>query len=149
MHQCQTLLGKSLISTRVDSAYWSISINSNRSSASTSSVSCNATSPNYGISPEKGLRIINRIKRGQIRTELVGAKSPSEQRERLYKPLSIGVRQVQTLKISSFFYFPILLPSKFFGLTICCALRDLVPFVQFKKCEKHPWRSVTFNKVTG
>ena len=21
------------------------------------------------------------------------------------------------------------------------ALRDLLPFVQFKKCEKHPWRS--------
>ena len=27
------------------------------------------------------------------------------------------------------------------------ALRDLVPFVQFKKREKHPWRSVTFGKV--
>ena len=26
-------------------------------------------------------------------------------------------------------------------------LRDLVPFVQFKKREKHPWRSVTFSKV--
>ena len=25
-------------------------------------------------------------------------------------------------------------------------LRDLVPFVQFKKREKHPWRSVTFGK---
>ena len=24
-------------------------------------------------------------------------------------------------------------------------MRDLVPFVQFKKHEKHPWRSVTFN----
>ena len=30
-----------------------------------------------------------------------------------------------------------------------CALRDLVPFVQFKKREKHPWRSVTFSKVAG
>ena len=29
------------------------------------------------------------------------------------------------------------------------ALRDLAPFVQFEKREKHPWRSVTFNKVTG
>ena len=29
------------------------------------------------------------------------------------------------------------------------ALRDLVPFVQFKKREKHPWRSVTFSKVVG
>ena len=24
-----------------------------------------------------------------------------------------------------------------------------MPFVQFKKREKHPWRSVTFSKVTG
>ena len=29
------------------------------------------------------------------------------------------------------------------------ALRDLVPFVQFKKREKHPWKSVTFSKVAG
>ena len=28
-----------------------------------------------------------------------------------------------------------------------CVLRDLVPFVQFKKREKHPWRSVNFSKV--
>ena len=28
--------------------------------------------------------------------------------------------------------------------TVCGALRDLVPFAQFKKCEKHPWRNVTF-----
>ena len=28
-------------------------------------------------------------------------------------------------------------------------LHDLVPFVQFKKREKHQWRSVTFGKVTG
>ena len=32
---------------------------------------------------------------------------------------------------------------------ICGALRDLVPVVQFKKREKHLWRSVTFNKVAG
>ena len=32
---------------------------------------------------------------------------------------------------------------------MCDAMRDLVPFVQFKKREKHPWRSVTFNKVVG
>ena len=30
---------------------------------------------------------------------------------------------------------------------ICDALHDLVPFVQFKKREKHPWTSVTFSKV--
>ena len=29
------------------------------------------------------------------------------------------------------------------------ALCDLVPFAQFKKGEKHPWRSVTFSKVAG
>ena len=27
-------------------------------------------------------------------------------------------------------------------------MRDLVPFVQFKKRKKHPWKSVTFSKVT-
>ena len=32
---------------------------------------------------------------------------------------------------------------------ICDALRDLVPFVQFKKREKRPWRCVTFSKVAG
>ena len=31
----------------------------------------------------------------------------------------------------------------------CDALRDLVAFVQFKKRERHPWRSVNFNKVAG
>ena len=30
--------------------------------------------------------------------------------------------------------------------TICGALRDLVAFVQFKKREKNPWRSVNFSK---
>ena len=32
---------------------------------------------------------------------------------------------------------------------MCDALHDLVPFVQFKKGEKHPWMSVTFSKVVG
>ena len=31
----------------------------------------------------------------------------------------------------------------------CDTLRDLVPFVQFKNREKHPWRSVVFSKVAG
>ena len=30
--------------------------------------------------------------------------------------------------------------------SFCHALGDLVPFVQFEKREKHPWRSVTFSK---
>ena len=34
-----------------------------------------------------------------------------------------------------------------FSGNICDALRDWVPFVQFKKREKRPWRSVTFSKV--
>ena len=29
----------------------------------------------------------------------------------------------------------------------CDALHDLVPFVQFKKREKYPWKGVTFSKV--
>ena len=29
----------------------------------------------------------------------------------------------------------------------CNTLRDLVPYVQFKKREKHPWWSFTFCKV--
>ena len=33
--------------------------------------------------------------------------------------------------------------------SICDVLRDLVPFVQFKKSERHPSRSVTFKKVAG
>ena len=42
-------------------------------------------------------------------------------------------------------------------MVICCclgyigirdALRNLAPFVQFKKREKHPWRSDSFSKVT-
>ena len=32
---------------------------------------------------------------------------------------------------------------------ICDVLRDLVPFVQFKKREKHPWKSVIFSEVAG
>ena len=32
--------------------------------------------------------------------------------------------------------------------TICDALRGFRPFLQFKKREKHPWRSVTFKSNT-
>ena len=34
-------------------------------------------------------------------------------------------------------------------LNMCDALRYLVPFVQFKKREKHPCRSVNFIKIAG
>ena len=30
---------------------------------------------------------------------------------------------------------------------ICDALRDLVPFAQFRNREKQPWSSVSFSKV--
>ena len=32
-------------------------------------------------------------------------------------------------------------------ILICDALRDLVPFSQFEKREKYPWRSITFSKI--
>ena len=32
---------------------------------------------------------------------------------------------------------------------MCGELRDLVPFVKFKKREKHLWKSVHFSKVAG
>ena len=31
----------------------------------------------------------------------------------------------------------------------CHALRDLVPFVKFKKRDNQPWGRVTFSKVAG
>ena len=39
--------------------------------------------------------------------------------------------------------------ATFTHVIICDVLHDLVPFVQFKKREKQPWRSVTFSKVAG
>ena len=35
--------------------------------------------------------------------------------------------------------------KRFFDYMI--TLRNLVPLVQYKKHEKHPWRSITFSKV--
>ena len=35
------------------------------------------------------------------------------------------------------------------SLEICGALRDLVPCVQFKKREKHPWRSFIFSSKSS
>ena len=37
--------------------------------------------------------------------------------------------------------------SNVFKKNNCDTLRDLVPFVQFKKREKHPWRSGTCNSA--
>ena len=38
---------------------------------------------------------------------------------------------------------------KIFRIHIWDALRDLVQFVQFKKREKQPWKSVNFTKAAG
>ena len=43
-------------------------------------------------------------------------------------------------------------PQKFlyqFKFEICDGLHHLAPFAQSKKCEKHPWRNVTFGIVAG
>ena len=37
----------------------------------------------------------------------------------------------------------------YFFSDICGALRNLVPFAQSKKREKHTWWSVTFSKAAG
>ena len=43
-----------------------------------------------------------------------------------------------------------LVARKFLTWNITCdALRDLILFVQFKKCEKFSWRSVTFSKAVA
>ena len=39
--------------------------------------------------------------------------------------------------------------SKANPVCICDVLRDFASFAQLKKCENHPWRSVTFSKVAG
>ena len=60
-----------------------------------------------------------------------------------------------TTKLPSILSFPKkLLPTIFQFSRIdskfwCDVLYDLVPFAQFKKREKHSWRSVTFSKVAG
>ena len=37
--------------------------------------------------------------------------------------------------------------AKILQTNIWDALRNLVPFVQFKKHEKHPWKSLTFTAL--
>ena len=41
------------------------------------------------------------------------------------------------------------LDVRFLILDIFDVLCDLAPLLQFKKHEKHPWKSVTFSKVSG
>ena len=39
-----------------------------------------------------------------------------------------------------------MMPRNLISKIICVALRDLVPFTQLKKHEKHRWRSANFRK---
>ena len=45
-------------------------------------------------------------------------------------------------------FFDFKLECNFYQWIRCDPMRDLVPFVQFKKCEKLPWRSVIFTPAT-
>ena len=47
------------------------------------------------------------------------------------------------------FHVNLLAISYILVFTICDFLRDLVSFIQFKKWEQDPWRSVTLSKVAG
>ena len=70
------------------------------------------------------------------------------------EPLREGT-SLFTTKLPSILSFPKkLLPTIFrfshiYSKFWCDVLRDLLPFVQFKKREKHSWRSVTFGKDAG
>ena len=50
-------------------------------------------------------------------------------------------------KSHDFFFVALPILFQFAQNNICCVLRDFIPFVQFNKREKHPWRSINFNKV--
>ena len=72
----------------------------------------------------------------------------------LFRYLVLGLSNVFIRKtcMHTYIYFPIrclriLVPSM--GYVYVEVLRDLVPFIQFKKREKHPWGSGTFSKVSG
>ena len=58
----------------------------------------------------------------------------------------IGTLQELRMRINKFQLYPSLTKKLSYK---CDALRDLVLFAQFKKSEKHPWRSVNFSKVAG
>ena len=76
---------------------------------------------------------------------IVGTKLVDEElheREFLLSLLEMLINACSFKKIVTgyFFHYEV-------NCNICGALRELVPFVQFKKREKYPWRSVTFSKV--
>ena len=63
-------------------------------------------------------------------------------------PVSMGIYILASL-ISGMRMSGIAVRSIYVLCLICSTLRDLVPFLQFKKHEKYSWRSVTFGKVAG
>ena len=53
-----------------------------------------------------------------------------------------------TVFIFNFEHVFYLMSKRYSGIvSICGALRNLVPFIHFKNHEKHSWKSFTFNKV--
>ena len=59
----------------------------------------------------------------------------------LLAPYSTATRQISRITFS--------IPSNTYDEAFFDAFRDLVQFVRFKICEKHPCRSATFSKVAG
>ena len=71
-------------------------------------------------------------------------------RQRFYES-SLSRNGAKTMKFSGIFVanFMMLLSSYTYWWFVqdkCDVLHDFIPFVQFKKYEKHPWRNVTFSK---
>ena len=56
---------------------------------------------------------------------------------------------IAAVKIKFWWIFIVQIRFKLIIPIVYEVLRDLVLFVEFKKREKHPWRSVTFSKVAG
>ena len=73
----------------------------------------------------------------------------------IYKPKNIYIICYHTQTITSVILCIVrqsqsrFVPGKQTSVNKCGALRDLVPFVKFKKREKHPYRNVNFSKVAG
>ena len=61
--------------------------------------------------------------------------------------VSLVIRSLGVVYVVGFFH-PVDDTTPFF-ICIRDALRDLLPFVQFQKREKHLWSSITFSKVAA
>ena len=72
-----------------------------------------------------------------------------EKQEEIIKNKAENFMIAQALPALVCIFIIILIDNLFVHFLICDALRDLVPFVQLKKREKHPQRSVNLNKAAG